>query len=84
MVMPNHVHLLLQIVPGADGRPMVAPTISTVVAQFKGTVSKQLGKTIWQKSFHDRVVRNEAEYQKIWEYIEYNPYYWTQDCFYIP
>jgi len=84
VVMPNHVHLLLQIVPGADGRPMVAPTISTVVAQFKGTVSKQLGSAIWQKSFHDRVVRNETEYQKIWEYIEYNPHYWTQDCFYIP
>lgn len=63
---------------------MVAPTISTVVAQFKGAVSKQLGENIWQKSFHDRIVRNEIEYQKIWEYIEYNPHYWTQDCFYIP
>ena len=55
-----------------------------MVARPVWNFSKQLGPVIWQKSFHDRVVRNETEYQNIWEYIEYNPNYWTQDCFYIP
>lgn len=81
-VMPNHVHLLLQINTDADGRPMVAPTISTVVQQFKGIVSKQIGHSIWQKLFHDHVIRNQADYMKIWEYIENNPLQWKLDCFY--
>ena len=82
VVMPNHVHLLLQINTDADGRPMVAPTISTVVQQLKGIVSKQIGHSIWQKLFHDHVIRNAADYAKIWEYIENNPLQWKLDCFY--
>ena len=82
VVMPNHVHLLLQINTDADGRPMVAPTISTVVQQFKGIVFKQIGHSIWQKLFHDHVIRNAADYTKIWEYIENNPLQWKLDCFY--
>ena len=82
VVMPNHVHLLLQINTDADGRPMVAPTISTVVQQFKGIVSKQIGHSIWQKLFHDHVIRNAADYTKILEYIENNPLQWKLDCFY--
>ena len=81
-VMPNHVHLLLQINTDPDGRPMAAPAISTVVQQFKGTVTKQIGHTVWQKLFHDHVIRNQADYAKIWQYIENNPHQWKLDCFY--
>ena len=84
VVMPNHIHLLLQIRTDESGRPMVAPTISTVVQQMKGYVTKQLGGSIWQKLFHDHVVRNEKDYQIIWEYIENNPIRWELDCFYDP
>ena len=49
VVMPNHIHILLQIHSDCDGRPMVAPTISTVVKQMKGIVSKQAGFPVWQK-----------------------------------
>ena len=50
VIMPNHIHLLLQINTGKNGRPMVAPTISTVIQQMKGYVTKQLGRSIWQKT----------------------------------
>ncbi len=43
VIMPNHIHLLLQINTDADGRSMIAPTISTVMRLMKGTVSKQAG-----------------------------------------
>lgn len=81
-VMPNHIHLLLQINADADGRPMVAPTISTVVQQLKGVITKQIGRPIWQKLFHDHVIRGEQDYLKIWEYIDNNPARWKEDCFY--
>lgn len=79
VIMPNHVHLLLKICSGSDGRPMVAPTISTVVQQTKGAVSKQAGFPVWQKGFYDHVVRSDADYQEIWEYIEGNPAKWAED-----
>ena len=82
VVMPNHIHLLLQINTDENGRPMVAPTISTVIQQMKGYVTKQLGRFIWQKLFHDHVIRNENDYRIIWEYIENNPVQWELDCFY--
>ena len=82
VIMPNHIHLLLQIHTDADGRPLVAPTISTVVQQLKGVITKQIGRSIWQKLFHDHIIRNEQDYLKIWEYIENNPARWEEDCFY--
>ena len=82
VVMPNHIHLLLQINTDTNGRPMVAPTISTVVQQLKGTITKQIGCSIWQKLFHDHVIRAEQDYLKIWTYIDTNPAKWQEDCFY--
>lgn len=37
---------------------------------------------IWQKSYHDHIVRNESEYQMIWEYIDTNPLKWEFDRYY--
>ena len=85
VIMPNHVHLLLSLHPEeTGGRRNAAPTISSVVNQFKGCVTKAVGSPCWQKSFHDRIVRDEREYLKIWEYIDANPGKWTEDRYYIP
>ena len=40
VIMPNHIHLLLQINTDSDGRSMIAPTLSTVVRLMKGMVTK--------------------------------------------
>ncbi len=78
-IMPNHIHLLLQIHTDGDGRSMIAPTISTVVRLMKGAVTKQAGYPIWQKGFYDHVIRNEKDYREIWNYIEGNPSKWAED-----
>ena len=41
-----------------------------------------IGHTIWQKSFHDHIIRRESDYEMIWEYIDTNPAQWETDCFY--
>lgn len=81
VIMPNHIHFIL-ILKGDDGQMISAPTVSTIIGQAKRYISKQIGLPIWQKSFHDRIIRNEKEYQKIWEYLETNPLKWEEDCFY--
>ena len=81
-IMPNHIHLLLRIHADHNGRPMAAPTISTVINQTKGIISKRIGFSVWQKGFHDHVVRTDADYQDIWSYIEANPQRWKEDILY--
>ena len=83
VIMPNHIHLLLQINTDVNGRSMIAPTISTVVRLMKGTVSKQAGFSVWQKGFYDHVIRNDNDYRDIWNYIEGNPSKWTEDKLYF-
>lgn len=72
-IMPNHVHLLLLIRPDASGRTQFAPTLSRVVKQFKGAVTKHVGAPLWQRSYYDHIIRDQAAYQEIWQYIEENP-----------
>ena len=76
-IMPDHIHLLLRIEPEADGRMISAPTLSTVVGSMKRWVSRQVGAPIWQKSFYDHGIRNQKDYDEIWEYIENNPRKYT-------
>ena len=83
VIMPNHIHLLLQINTDLDGRSMIAPTISTVVRLMKGAVSKQAGFSVWQKGFYDHIIRNDNDHRDIWNYIEGNPCKWSEDKLYI-
>ena len=75
-VMPNHVHLLIQLEEGNT------VTLSRIVGQTKWAISRTLGDDIWQKSYHDHVIRGEKDYLKIWEYVAYNHQKWKEDCFY--
>ena len=59
-----------------NGRPMVAPTVSRIVNQLKGVVTKEANAPIWQKGFHDHVIRNEEDYLTRWQYIDENPKKW--------
>ena len=77
MIMPNHVHLIVVICSetGDRGRS----PLQFVVRNIKSYVSKWAGFAVWQKSFHDHIIRNEEEYQKIWEYIDSNLLMWEAD-----
>ena len=77
-IMPDHVHIILSIRTDEDGRMISAPTVSTVVGSMKRWVSKQLGRSIWQKSFYEHTIRNQQDYDEIWEYIENNPLKYIQ------
>ena len=49
---------------------------------MKRAAAKRAGIPLWQKSFHDHVIRNETDYRMIAEYIQSNPRLWHKDCFY--
>ena len=77
VIMPNHVHLLLRIETDDCGRSMIAPTLSKVIQQMKGTAVKKAGISIWQKGFYDHVIRGDEDYLECWRYIEENPRKWA-------
>ena len=78
VVMPDHIHLIVRINADVNGRMVSAPTVSTVVGSMKRSITKQIGRSIWQKSFYEHGIRNQQDYDEIWEYIENNPLKYTQ------
>ena len=87
VVMPNHIHILLMIEHSEQTKS--APNLGTVIGWYKYNTTKHIRSEfdipagrIFQRSYHDHVVRNERDFWKIWEYIDNNPAKWTEDCFY--
>ena len=48
IIMPNHIHVIIGII---YGRTQFAPTISQIIKQYKGSITKKLGNNIWQNHF---------------------------------
>ncbi len=80
-VMPNHIHMIVQL--AEQGEAGMA-NLSNIVRYVKSTVTKSIGRSIWQKSYYDHVIRDEKDYFRIWEYIENNPAKWKEDRYYRP
>lgn len=91
VIMPNHVHLLIRINHGDGTSWAPSPTSSTranqvlphSISTLKRFVNRDVGCDVWQRSFHDHVVRGEQDYRDIWQYIDQNPTKWREDCFFI-
>lgn len=62
-------------------------TLSSIVGGYKSAVSRhahRLGFAFaWQSRFHDHMIRNDDEYQRINDYVEANHRLWAEDRFYI-
>ena len=85
-IMPDHIHLLISVnnaLPyGQSGTPV--PTkgnknsvVAKFVSTFKRYCNKEYGENIWQSRYYDHIIRNEQDYNEIWEYIENNPKKWV-------
>lgn len=77
-IMPDHVHAILWIFDTDD-----RPSLSRVVQLVKSRSARDInalrgtgGATVWQTSFHDRYIRDDAELHMMREYIRKNPERW--------
>ncbi|HUH26228.1 MAG TPA: transposase [Flavobacterium sp.] len=113
VVMPNHIHGIMQLLDIGRGElhspdddklhlpddsrgvcktPLRGPsqTIGAIVRGYKSSVTKQINLLrafdtpikLWQRNYHDHIIRNEQSYQRISEYIKNNPVKWNDDKFY--
>ncbi len=83
VIMPNHIHMILQIHANCNGKPTSSPTISSIVNQLKGYVTRNVGQPIWQKSFIEHIIRDQNDYDARVKYIYENPLRWYYDENYV-
>ena len=92
VVMPNHVHGIIWLERDcveADrvGARFIAPlSLGGLVRAFKARCARAIGQAWgrtglarWQRNYHDRIVRDEAELDWIRRYIVENPFNWASD-----
>lgn len=60
-------------------------SLSSIIGSYKSAVTKHANRLelpfAWQSRFHDHIIRNDAEYQRIENYIVNNPKKWKDDKF---
>lgn len=76
IIMPDHVHAIIQIEP--HGHTGKIKSLSELMGAFKTRSSKfirlaGMEQFTWQSSFHDRIVRNTNELNRIANNINQNP-----------
>ena len=67
-IMPDHIHLLVYICQNNK------ISLENVVRLIKRQITTETGiKDLWQKNFYDHIIRNQKDYDEVWEYIDANP-----------
>lgn len=60
-------------------------SLSTIIRSYKSAVTKNAREInsnfAWQPRFHDHIIRNEMEFERISNYIKNNPENWNVDKF---
>ena len=77
---------IITVPQGDETSPLQRPTLGQVVAYFKYQSTKQIntildsaGTPIWQRNYHEHIIRNKDEHERIHLYIESNPVNWMDD-----
>jgi len=95
VVMPNHVHGIINITEMEATRASPLPRVSkgpipgsigAIIGSFKSATSKRIRgldnnhrKRLWQRNYYEHVIRNERDHQAIYDYILANPINWEKD-----
>lgn len=76
VIMPDHIHIIIFIGQSDEQK---RPSLNQIMAAFKAGVSREIGRSIWQRSYYDHIIRSQSDYDEVWQYIENNPIQWVID-----
>lgn len=94
IIMPNHLHGIVVISDVVQGGSRAAPTASvpkrkalgSIIGAFKTVSAKRInelldthGSPVWQRDYWERIIRDQAEMNRIRQYIRENPAHWASD-----
>ncbi len=72
----------------------VKNSLATIVGGYKSAVTRAINNccvvdmashvpTVWQRRYHEHIIRNEQDYQGVWQYIDTNPLKWELDSYHM-
>ena len=86
VIMPNHIHGLIVIHGRLGDEPVRCRqhSLLSIMGAFKAAASRRVatihghqGRVLWQRSYHERIVRGDQELGRIRDYIAANPARWS-------
>jgi putative transposase len=91
VIMPNHIHGIILI---KDHNSEINPSnlygLTEIIRGFKTFSAKEInairktkGFSVWQRGFHDRIIRGKDELDRIKKYVLDNPKNWPSDKEYL-
>lgn len=86
IVMPNHIHALVQLfhttIEKSKGISPISHSLANVIRTYKASVTrdaKRIGVDFaWQTRYHDVIVRDPSEADSFAQYIKNNPKRWYE------
>ncbi len=79
IVMPDHFHGILFITDRTGhGLPEIMRGFKTFSARRINLIGGTPGEKVWQRSFYDRILRDDRELNAAREYIRANPLRWEE------
>ena len=82
-VMPDHIHAILRILGGHIGPPLPeivkwykTQTTNTYIQKIRAGELPPFEKHVWQRGYHDHIIRNERDLYETRRYIQENPLKW--------
>lgn len=86
VVMPDHLHGIVVLGHDPDlPPPRTIPNLAAVLRTFKSVSGIEANRLLersrqpfWQRSYFDRIIRNERELALIRDYIDGNPARWVE------
>ncbi len=89
IIMPNHIHGIIAyplVGAGSPRPPKNSPALGKIIAYFKYQSTKHInqhhdtpGTRIWQRNYHDHIIRDDPDLQRLRQYIQDNPMKWALD-----
>ena len=82
VIMPDHLQVFFSVGDGGEAAafpPPPPPTVPRIMNSYKASVSRDAGFPVWQRSFHDHIIRNKSDFEETWKYIDNNPVQWVLD-----
>jgi len=89
-IMPNHVHMIVFLSMNDKDIQSVVGRVKSYTTRRWNEINGWAGghgnpplRSFWQRSYHDHIIRDEKDYQRIWQYIDENPVKWAEDCYFV-
>ncbi len=86
LILDENVGATRRVAPTERAKGPASGSIGAIIGQFKSIVTKRInslrgtpGLDVWQRNYHEHVIRDENELQEIREYIVGNLGRWAED-----